>query len=61
MRYQGDQPDRGPHLGFGEMALKVGATFRSSPDFWLNAQKAVDLFHAESGDADLPSPVLKGS
>ncbi len=26
-----------------EMALKLGAAFRTSPEFWLNAQKAVDL------------------
>jgi addiction module HigA family antidote len=26
-----------------EMALKLGAAFRTSPAFWLNAQKAVDL------------------
>jgi len=29
-----------------EMALKLGATFRISPEFWLNAQKAVDLHQA---------------
>jgi len=42
-----------------EMALKLGATFRTSPEFWLNAQKAVDLYRAENRLADLPSPVLK--
>ena len=44
-----------------EMALRLGATFRTSPEFWLNAQKAVDLFRAENSVADLPSPVLKAS
>ena len=44
-----------------EMALRLGATFRISPEFWLNAQKAVDLFRAESTVSDLPSPVLKAS
>jgi addiction module HigA family antidote len=44
-----------------EMALKLGATFRTSPEFWFNAQKAVDLYRAESRLADLPSPVLKAS
>ena len=29
-----------------EVALKLGAAFRTSPDFWLNAQKAVDLYKA---------------
>jgi len=44
-----------------EMALRLGATFRTSPEFWLNAQKAVDLFRAESQVSDLPPPVLKAS
>ena len=44
-----------------EMALKLGATFRTSPEFWLNAQKAVDLFLAAERVADLPSPVLRAS
>ena len=44
-----------------EMALRLGATFRTSPEFWLNAQKAVDLFRAESQVSDLPPPVLKVS
>jgi addiction module HigA family antidote len=44
-----------------EMALRLGATFRTSPEFWLNAQKAVDLFRAEVEVSDLPPPVLKAS
>jgi len=44
-----------------EMALKLGATFRTSPGFWLNAQKAVDLYRAGKKVVDLPSPVLKAS
>ena len=42
-----------------EMALRLGATFRTSPEFWLNAQKAVDLYRAESQVSELPPPVLK--
>lgn len=41
-----------------EMALKLGATFRTSPEFWLNAQKAVDLFEARSHLRRLPKPIL---
>lgn len=41
-----------------EMALKLGATFRTTPEFWLNAQKAVDLFQAARQLADLPRPLL---
>jgi antitoxin HigA-1 len=37
-----------------EMALRLGATFDMSPDFWLNAQKAVDLFEASARVAALP-------
>jgi len=44
-----------------EMALKLGATFRTSPEFWLNAQKAIDLFFAEASVSELPPPVLKAS
>jgi len=44
-----------------EMALKLGATFRTTPEFWLNAQKAVDLFRAVANVNELPSPVLKAS
>ena len=44
-----------------EMAMKLGAAFRTSPEFWLNAQKAVDLFHAAASATDLPSPVVTAS
>lgn len=30
-----------------EMALRLGRLFGNSPEFWLNAQQAVDLWHAE--------------
>ncbi len=44
-----------------EMALKLGAAFRTTPDFWLSAQRAVDLYHAEARISELPPPVLKAS
>lgn len=44
-----------------EMALKLGATFRTSPEFWLNAQKAVDLHRAASQSSALPKPLLRAS
>ena len=43
------------------MALKLGATFRTSPEFWLNAQKAVDLYQAASHISALPKPLLRAS
>ena len=37
-----------------EMALKLGAVFGTTPEFWLNAQKAVDLYRASSHVGVLP-------
>jgi len=42
-----------------EMALKLGATFRTTPEFWLNAQTAVDLDDAARHLATLPKPLLR--
>ena len=44
-----------------EMALKLGATFRTSPEFWLNAQRAVDLYRAASRLERLPGSLRKAS
>ena len=44
-----------------EMALKLGATFGTSPEFWLNAQKVVDLHRAASHISALPKPLLRAS
>ena len=44
-----------------EMALKLGAAFRTSPEFWLNAQKAVDLYRATQALGTLPEPLLRAS
>ncbi len=41
------------------LALKLGAAFRTSPEFWLNAQKAVDLYEAARRTPSLPKPLLK--
>ena len=42
-----------------EMALRLGASFRTSPEFWLNAQVAVDLYHAARAIKELPEPLLR--
>ena len=44
-----------------EMALKLGAAFRTSPEFWMNAQKAVDLWEAARRVPVLPRPLMKAS
>ncbi len=41
-----------------EVALKLAAAFRTTPEFWLNAQKAVDLFEARSRVSKLPKPLV---
>ncbi|MCY3988415.1 MAG: HigA family addiction module antitoxin [Gammaproteobacteria bacterium] len=38
------------------MALKLGAAFRTTPEFWLNAQKAVDIYRASRAGVELPKP-----
>jgi addiction module HigA family antidote len=42
-----------------EMALKLAASFRTTPEFWLNAQKAVDLHRAVDRVPSLPGPLLR--
>lgn len=37
---------RGRRAVSPEMALRLSRLFRNSPDFWLNAQRAVDLWNA---------------
>jgi addiction module HigA family antidote len=37
-----------------EMALKLASALGTSPDFWLNAQKAVDLYEARMALGKLP-------
>jgi antitoxin HigA-1 len=44
-----------------EMALKLGASLRTTADFWLNAQKAVDLYEARKVVGSLPKPIRKAS
>ena len=41
------------------MALKLGATFRTTPEFWLNAQKTVDIYRASRDGEELPRPILR--
>jgi antitoxin HigA-1 len=40
-----------------EMALRLGAALKTTPDFWLNAQKAVDLYNAQAEVKRLPLPL----
>ncbi|MGD2064356.1 MAG: HigA family addiction module antitoxin [Nitrospirota bacterium] len=44
-----------------EMALKLGVAFKTSPEFWLNAQEAVDIYRASQCLTALPTALLKAS
>lgn len=41
-----------------DVALKLAATFRTTPEFWLNAQKAVELYAARRRVSELPKPLV---
>lgn len=40
------------------LALKLAATFKTTPEFWLNAQKAVDLYEASKKIGRLPKALI---
>ena len=40
-----------------EMAIRLGAAFRMTPEFWLNAQQAVDLYEATRRVKKMPEPI----
>ena len=44
-----------------EMALKLGAALGTTAEFWLNAQKAVDLYRASRRIKYLPNPLARAS
>lgn len=41
-----------------EMALKLASTFKTTADFWLNAQKALDIYTASRKLTKLPSSLV---
>ncbi len=44
-----------------EMAIKLAATFGTSPQFWLNAQQAVDIYQATAKLKVIPEPIANAS
>ena len=40
-----------------EMAVRLGAALDTTPQFWLNAQQAVDLFAASKAVKSLPKAI----
>jgi antitoxin HigA-1 len=43
------------------VALKLGSALRTTPELWLNAQKAVDLHRASLALRRLPKPLSRAS
>ena len=39
------------------MALKLGSVFNTTPEFWLNAQKELDIYDALRDIEKLPKPL----
>jgi antitoxin HigA-1 len=42
-----------------ELALKLGSALGTSPEFWLNAQRAVDIYVTAKGLKNLPARIDK--
>lgn len=40
-----------------DIAIRLAAALKTSPDFWLNAQKACDIYHASRQIKRLPKPL----
>ena len=43
------------------MALKLAAAFKTSPEFWVNAQEAVEIYEASRRLKKLPRPILSAA
>ena len=41
------------------LAIKLAAAFNTTPDFWLNTQKALDIYNASRHIRRLPKSLLK--
>jgi len=42
-----------------KIAMKLAAAFNTTPDFWLNAQRACDLYRASLELKRVPEPIIK--
>ena len=42
-----------------EMAVKLASAFNTSPQFWLNAQQALDIYKAYKHIRKVPEPIIK--
>jgi addiction module HigA family antidote len=41
-----------------DLAQRLAAAFQTTPDFWMNLQKSVDLYDARQSASDLPGPIV---
>ncbi|OGQ13554.1 MAG: addiction module antidote protein, HigA family [Deltaproteobacteria bacterium RIFCSPHIGHO2_02_FULL_40_11] len=41
------------------IALKLASAFQTTPEFWLNAQRVMDLYEAAEEMEELPVPIKK--
>jgi len=44
-----------------EMAVKLASALNTTPEFWLNAQQAVDIYKAYNKVKKVPEPIIKAS
>ena len=42
-----------------EMAIKLASSLGTTPQFWMNAQQAVDIYNAEKSIKHKPTPVVE--
>ena len=42
-----------------EMAVKLSSAFGNTPEFWLNAQQAVDIYRAKKRMRKTPKPLIQ--
>lgn len=42
-----------------EMAVKLGSALGTSPEFWLNAQQALDIYKAKRKVHDVPDRLIQ--
>lgn len=42
-----------------QLALKLAAALNTTPEFWLNAQKAVDIYEASKASGKLPKALIE--
>ncbi len=44
-----------------EMAVKLASSLNTSPQFWLNAQQALDIYKAYKHIRTVPEPIVRTS